>query len=155
MSQSGSSPTKKQKLDDGLGIFFWSFWLLHIEDYVWGISIWSRVNVAKKFRVFYVVGKGKSQNEIGAVGIREEKDNEAENAKVYLFYWRSKTLILYKDTEMWLHWKSCLVFGWCISMTFVWIVWIFIFVACTLRPLWLWWFSFWNWIRSLRLPHLS
>ncbi|EFH40343.1 hypothetical protein ARALYDRAFT_331482 [Arabidopsis lyrata subsp. lyrata] len=47
MSQSGSSPTKKQKLDDGLG-------------------------------------KGKSQNEIGAVGIREEKDNEAENAKVYL-----------------------------------------------------------------------
>ncbi|CAH8279211.1 unnamed protein product [Arabidopsis lyrata] len=44
MSQSGSSPTKKQKLDDGLG-------------------------------------KGKSQNEIGAVGIREEKDNEAENAK--------------------------------------------------------------------------
>ncbi|AED96013.1 RNA-binding KH domain-containing protein [Arabidopsis thaliana] len=45
MSQSDSSPTKKQKLEDGLG-------------------------------------KGKSQNEIGAVGIREEKDNiEVENAK--------------------------------------------------------------------------
>lgn len=37
--------------------------------------------------MFYVVGKGKSQNEIGAVGIREEKDNiEVENAKVNLFY---------------------------------------------------------------------
>lgn len=49
MSQSDSSLTKKPKLEDGLGIFSDPFCLLDIEDYILGISICSRVNVAKTF----------------------------------------------------------------------------------------------------------